>query len=60
MPVYKGVGKTIEEATQQAQEQIPGDPDEEILSRVTQWGLKSGTIMGLTEFYVIVEQIEAV
>ena len=60
MAAYKGVGKTVDEATRNAQDQIPADPDEEILSRVTQWGLRSGTIMGLAEFYVIVEQIKSV
>jgi hypothetical protein len=55
---YKGVGKTIDEAARNAQEQIPGDPDEEITSKVVQWGLRSGSIMGIVEFYAMVERIE--
>ena len=60
MPAYKGVGKTVDKATRNAQDQIPGNPDEEVISRVTQWGLRSGSITGLAEFYVIVEQIKSV
>jgi hypothetical protein len=60
MASYKGVGKTLDEATRKAQDQIPAAPDEEIISRVTQWGLRSGSITGLAEFYVVVEQIKSV
>jgi hypothetical protein len=61
MATYEGVGKTVDEAEKKAHDQIPKNPnmaDERIVSRVVQWGRRTGTIAGIDEFYVIVEQIE--
>jgi hypothetical protein len=59
MATYEGVGKTVDEAEKKAHDQIPKNPktaDEMIISKVVQWGRRTGGIAGVNEFYVIVER----
>ena len=58
---YDGTGKTVDEAAEKAHDKIPRNPniaDETIKSEVVQWGRKTGSIAGIREFYVVVEQVE--